>query len=124
MAKLKLESRGQYRNEKRRLVYRYAVKGNEADLARYREAQGEYYREDDKTGEAMYFNINFVGKTGTLIVTDDDKIYPDTSELEQQASLVAQLGGNLGAAMAAEIAKQMVSKGAVMPTAEAIPAEQ
>lgn len=121
---LTVESRGQYRNANRKLVYRYAVKGTDAALERYREAQGEYLREDDTTGELLWFTTNFVGKRGKLIVTADDKIYADTSELEQQASLVAQLGGNLGAAVAAEIARQMVSGGtAPAPVPAAVSAE-
>lgn len=121
---LTVESRGQYRNANRKLVYRYAVKGTEAAMARYREAQGEYLREDDTTGELLWFTTNFVGKRGKLVVTADDKIYADTSELEQQASLVAQLGGNLGAAVAAEIARQMVSGGtAPAPVPTAVTAE-
>lgn len=121
---LTVESRGQYRNSNRKLVYRYAVKGTDAALERYREAQGEYLREDDTTGELLWFTTSFVGKRGKLVVTADDKIYADTSELEQQASLVAQLGGNLGAAVAAEIARQMVSGGAApAPVPTAVSAE-
>lgn len=107
MKKLKLQSRGQYRNSRRKIVFRYAVSGSPDAIKAYEEAQGEYYREDDATGEPLWFSLSFIGKTGTLVVTEDGKIYADTSELEQQASLVAQLGGNLGMAMATEIARQM-----------------
>lgn len=107
MKKLKLQSRGQYRNANRKIVFRYAVSGTPDAIKAYEDAQGEYYREDDTTGEPLWFTTSFVGKTGILVVTEDGKIYADTSELEQQASLVAQLGGNLGVAMAAEIARQM-----------------
>jgi hypothetical protein len=121
MTKLRVESRGQYRKPlTRKVVFRYAVSGSPKAIEAYRDAQGEYYREDDKTGEAMWFSPNFIGKSGTIVVTDDNKVYADTSELEQQASLVSQLGGNLGVAMAAEIAKQMVqqSPSSVAPKVE------
>lgn len=110
MYQLTIESRGQYRNKKRNIVFRYAVKGKADAMQAYEDAQGQYYTVDDKTGEVMYFTPRFAGRTATLCVTDEGRVYVDMSELEQQASLVAQLGGNLGQAMADEIAKRFGGK--------------
>lgn len=112
MTKLTIQSRGQYRNKKGNLVFRYAVKGKEADLEKYRDAQGEFLVEDSTTGDPLYFSSRFVGKSCDLIVTDEGKIYADMSELEQQASLVAQFGGNLGQAMADEMARKLTGRSA------------
>ena len=107
MNKLTIKSRGQYRNKKGTLVFRYAVTGSPTAMAAYEEAQGEYFTKDTTTDEVLYFTTRFCGKSATLVVTEDLKVYPDMSELEQQASFVAQLGGNLGEAMAAEIARKL-----------------
>lgn len=111
MSKLTIHNNGQYRNKKGTLVFRYTVKGKPDALKAYEEAQGEYYTEDSNTGEPLYFTSRFCGKTCDLIVTDEGKIYPDMSELEQQASLVAQFGGNLGQSMADEIARKLTGRG-------------
>lgn len=107
MNKLTIKSRGQYRNKKGTLVFRYAVSGSPAAMDAYEQAQGDYYTKDTSTDEVLYFTTRFCGKSATLVVTEDLKVYPDMSELEQQASFVAQLGGNLGEAMAAEIARKL-----------------
>jgi hypothetical protein len=118
MHKLNLKSAGQYRNKKGTLVFRYEVSGSPSALDAYEESQGQYYTVDDKTNAPMFFTPRFAGKTATLVVTDEGKAYVDMSELEQQASLVAQLGGSLGDAMAAEIAKRFSSNYASPQTAE------
>lgn len=107
MHNLKLQSVGQYRNQKQTLVFRYKVSGSPAALQAYEEAQGEYYVEDQKTGDVLYFTPRFAGKTATLVVTDEGRIYVDMSELEQQASLISQFGGNLGQAMADAFASKL-----------------
>lgn len=107
MHKLKLSSRGQYRNSKGTMVFRYAVKGNESAMDAFEDAQGEYHVVDQKTAEVLYFTPRFAGKDATLIVTEEGKVYVDMSELEQQASLIAQFGGNLGQAMADAFARKL-----------------
>lgn len=116
MHKLTITNNGQYRNKKGTLVFRYVVKGSESALKAYEEAQGEFYTEDSTTGKPLYFSARFVGRQCDLIVTDEGKVYPDMSELEQQASLVAQFGGNLGQAMADEMARRLTGRGASLST--------
>ena len=104
---LTLSSRGQYRNKKGTLVFRYAVSGSKAALEAYEDSQGEYYTVDDKSGEPLFFTPRFAGKKATLVVTDEGRAYVDMSELEQQASLISQFGGNLGQAMADAFARSL-----------------
>lgn len=106
--KLNLTSRGNYRNKKGTRVFRYAVKGSADAMKAYGEAQGEYLVVDAVSGETLYFTPRFAGKSATLIVTEEGKVYVDMSELEEQASLIEQFGGNLGQAIAAETAKSFV----------------
>jgi len=107
MNKLNLSSRGQYRNKRGTIVFRYAVKGTEAAMDAFEQAQGEYHVVDQDSGETLYFTPRFAGKNATLIVTDEGKVYVDMSELEQQASLISQFGGNLGQAMADAFARKL-----------------
>jgi len=107
MHNLKLQSVGQYRNKKGTLVFRYKVSGSPSAMEAFEEAQGEYYVQDQETGDVLYFTPRFAGKTATLIVTDEGRVYVDMSELEQQASLISQFGGNLGQAMADAFASKL-----------------
>ena len=107
MHNLKLTSVGQYRNKKGTLVFRYKVSGSASALSAYEDAQGQYYTVDQDTGDVLFFTPRFAGKNATLIVTDEGKTYVDMSELEQQASMIAQFGGNLGQAMADAFAKKL-----------------
>ena len=116
MHNLKLTSVGQYRNKKGTLVFRYKVSGSPAALSAYEDSQGEYYTVDDKTGDPLFFTPRFAGKTATLVVTDENRAYVDMSELEQQASMIAQFGGNLGQAMADAFAKKLSGGGSAPET--------
>ena len=104
--RLKLKSDGQYRNAKGTLVFRYIVGGKDDALEAYEDAQGEFFRENDDD-LPLYMTSRAVMKGSDLIVTSEGKIYVDNSALEEQASLVAQLGGNLGESLAREIASKM-----------------
>jgi hypothetical protein len=120
MNKLNLSSRGQYRNKRGTIVFRYAVKGTDKAMQAFEDAQGEYHVVDQDSGETLYFTPRFAGKNATLIVTDEGKVYVDMSELEQQASLIAQFGGNLGQAMADTFARKLAGGGSASskPTAD------
>lgn len=111
MRKLKLQSVGQYRNKKGTLVFRYKVTGSPDAMQAYEDAQGEFHVVDQESGDVLYFTPRFAGKTAVLIVTDEGRVYVDMSELEQQASLISQFGGNLGQAMADAFASKLVSTG-------------
>lgn len=107
MNKLKIEYISMYVNERGNEVYRYKVSGSPDAMLAYEEAQGDYYRVDEESGNVLWFTSRYVGEQATLIVNpDNNKIYPDMSEFKKVASLSSQFGGQLGA----EIAKQAVSK--------------
>ena len=107
MNKLKIEYISMYVNERGNEVYRYKVSGSPDAMLAYEEAQGDYYRVDEKSGNVLWFTSRYVGEQATLIVNpDNNKIYADMSEFKKVASLSSQFGGQLGA----EIAKQAVSK--------------
>jgi hypothetical protein len=88
-----------YRSKKGNPTFVYGVTGNEADMSAYKDAQGEFYREDDN-GKALWFTTRCVGPSGSLIITTNGNIVPDMSAFDQAASIAAQYGGNFGAELA------------------------
>ena len=89
-------------------TFTYSVTGSNAEMEAYREAQGEYYTEDKKTQQVLWFTTRCIGKTGTLIITDKGNIVPDMSEFDEAASLAQQYGGNLGEMLAREAAQRLL----------------
>ena len=56
MHNLKLQSVGQYRNKKGTLVFRYKVSGSPSAMEAFEDAQGEYFVQDQETGDVLYFS--------------------------------------------------------------------
>ena len=81
-------------------VFVYSVTGSDEDLNAFKEAQGQYYRTDESTGNPLWFTTRCVGPQGSLIITTKGNIVPDMSKFDQAASLAAQYGGNFGDALA------------------------
>jgi len=97
---MKIKMIRSYRSKKGNATFVYGVTGSANDLASYKEAQGTYYREDDTTGQPLWFTTRCVGENGTLIITTNGKIVPDMSKFDQAASLASQYGGNFGEELA------------------------
>jgi len=107
MKKLTATLIGQYVNKKGNDVFRYKVTGSPDAMEAYESVQGDYHREDEETGNVLWFSSRFCGDTATLVVNEDtSKVYADMSEFKKIASLSSQFGGALGQ----EIARQGVSK--------------
>ena len=121
MNRLNVSYQRSYRSKNKGVVtFVYKVTGNAEAMAAYQEAQGGYFRTDPNTGDALWFTTRFVGETGQIIVTDNQKVVADMSKYEQAASLVSQFDGVFGEKLAeAAISKLMGSKA---PSAPATPA--
>lgn len=115
-----------YRSTNGNPVFVYNVTGSEADLEAYKEAQGEYYREDEETGVALWFTTRCVGDNGKLIITTKGNIVPDMSAFDQAASIASQYGGNFGQELAKQAAMSILGKPAesVAPAPAKEPASQ
>ena len=88
-----------YRSKNGNATFVYGVKGNASDLAAFKAAQGDYYREDEE-GTALWFTTRCIGNSGSLIITTNGNVVPDMSAFDQAASLAAQYGGNFGQTLA------------------------
>jgi len=90
-------------------VFVYVVTGTPEQLEAFKSAQGSNYRVDQKTGEILWFNSRYVGETGKLIITSNNKVVADTSAFAKAKSLSAQYGGNFGQELARASAMALVS---------------
>lgn len=104
-----------------RVVFVYGVKGTTQELTQFAEAQGEYHRTDDQSGEPLWFTTKFVGNQGKLVITSNGNVVPDMSNFDAANSLAEQYGGNLGQELARAAAQQLLG-GTPEPVAEAQPA--
>jgi len=96
-----------YRSKNGNATFVYVVSANATDLASFKEAQGDFYREDDK-GQPLWFTTRCIGNTGKLIITTNGNIVPDMSAFDQAASLAEQYGGNFGEQLAKSAAQAIL----------------
>ena len=105
---MKVSLQRSYRSKNGNVTFVYAVSGTAAELASFAKAQGEFHRTDKDTGVPLWFTTRCIGDNGKLIVTDAGKVYPDMSEFDKAASIVAQYGGNLGDHLASAAAANLL----------------
>lgn len=96
-----------YRNAKGNTVFVYLVKGTDANKAKFKTVQGDFYREDEDKNP-LWFTTRCIGNKGTIIITTKDKVVPDMSAFEQAASLAQQFGGNFGNELAKATVTQLL----------------
>jgi len=110
-----------YRSKNGNPTFVYKVSGKSEDLAAYKSAQGEFYREDETTGDALWFTTRCIGQSGKLIITTNGNIVPDMSAFDQASSIAAQYGGNFGQELARQAAQGILNPGHVAgpPAAQA-----
>ena len=94
-----------YRSKNGNVTFVYAVSGSTQQVETYKEAQGEFYREDD-AGTPLWFTTRCIGDNGKLLITTNGNIVPDMSEFDKAASIAQQYGGNFGT----ELAKASAAK--------------
>ena len=119
---LKVKFQRSYRNEKGTVVFVYQVSGSNEALVSYKSAQASFYREDEVTGQPLWFTVRCIGKAGSLIITSKGKVVPDMSEFDQAKSLVEQYGGNFGETLANSLMSNILGNGSA-PKQIAAPTE-
>lgn len=86
-------------------VFIYQVSGNEKELQQLEEAQGDQYRLDENSGKPLFFTTNYIDDNISLIITENNKVVADDSEIAKLASIVGQYG--------ADVAKLLLMKKSV-----------
>lgn len=113
-----------YRSKKGNPTFVYGITGSAEELEAYKVAQGTFYREDDATGQPLWFTTRCVGDSGELIITTNGKVVPDMSKYDQAASLASQYGGNFGEQLAKLTAQSILGHSAPAPEATPAPVAQ
>lgn len=73
-------------------VFRFNVFGTEAELQQFESAQADNYRVDETTGKPMWFSSRYVGDNVDLIITSNNQVVADDTEMTKLQSLVEQFG--------------------------------
>lgn len=102
-------SRNYVKKETGNDVFVYIVTGTPEEMESFKAAQGSNYRVDQKTGDILWFNSRYVGETGKLLITSNNKVVADTSAFAKAKSLSAQYGGNFGQELARAAAANLVA---------------
>ena len=106
-----------YRSKNGNVTFVYSVSGKASDLESYKNAQADFYREDEE-GSPLWFTTKCIGETGTLIITTNGKIVPDMSAFDRANSLAEQYGGNLGQELARGAAQALLGHGPATDSSE------
>lgn len=121
---MKIKLLRSYTSKKGNKTFVYSVNGTKEQLAAFKEAQGENYREAED-GTPLWFTVRCVGQSGTLIITTNGKIVPDMSAYDQAASIAAQYGGNFGQELARMAAASLLgNQGTSAPEPVAVKSEE
>lgn len=115
---LKVNFLRSYRSKNGTVTFVYKVTGSADAMERYAEVQGNFLRTDETTGDTLWFTTRFIGETGNIIVTANDKIVADMSKYEQAASLCSQFSGVFGEKLAEASIKNLLGKKGSVPAPE------
>ena len=75
-------------------VFRFNVFGTDAELQEFETAQADNYRVDDTTGKPLWFSTRYVGDNVDLIITSNNQVVADDTEMSKLQSLVEQFGAD------------------------------
>lgn len=73
-------------------VFVYNVSGSEKELEAFEAAEGDNYRLDEKTNKPIWFTTRFVDDNINLVITENNRVVADDSELSKLQSLIEQFG--------------------------------
>lgn len=116
---MKIKALRSYTSKNGNKVFVYSVSGSVEQLAKFKAAQGENYRQAED-GTPLWFTTRSVGAAGELIITTNGKVVPDMSAFDNAASLAKQYGGNLGAELAKHAVAQLLGNTSSTPVADKV----
>jgi hypothetical protein len=90
-------------------VYRYIVSGTDAELAAFKAAQGDMFRETEN-GQPIWFTTNVYPNVVELGISQKSgKVFPNTAELDAMKNLVKQNKGLVAEALAKLVAEKLLA---------------
>jgi len=86
-----------------KLMFVYAVKGDEKQIAKYKAVKGDFFREDKDTKEPLFFTQNYADTKAEIVLNKEGNDWNIHNEqLEMLSSLTAVHG--------IEVAKEMIAR--------------
>lgn len=86
-------------------VFRFLVSGTDAELLEFETIQGDNYKVDAETGKPMWFNTRYVGDNIKLLITNNNRVVADDTEMSKLQSLVEQFGADTARLILMQTAK-------------------
>jgi hypothetical protein len=80
------------------------------EIALLKEIKGEYYRDDKVTGQPLIYTFFYQGKNTTFLISKNNKIYADNSDIIRLSNLAANIGGLVGDKLAEQIASKLLGE--------------
>jgi hypothetical protein len=102
---------------KGKLRFKYKVQGTPAEIADFETSRGDYFIKDDD-GTPLFNSLNYVGKSTTLVKTQDGRYIADTSALDTANSLAEQFPFLAGELAKDTLKSVMGGSAIVAPVAE------
>jgi hypothetical protein len=91
-------------------VFRYLVAGTDKDIQQYTDCAGDNLVLDDNTGKPIFFTTRYIADSIKLIVTSNNNVVADDTEISKLQSLVEQYG--------ADVARLIMMNTKTVPSAE------
>ena len=90
---LKAKFARNYRSKKGNNVFKFIVTGSVEEIKAYKTAQGLNYREEELTKEPLFFTPIFQGKLLTLLITPNNQVVVDNTEIAAVESIIKNATG-------------------------------
>jgi hypothetical protein len=77
------------------LVFRFQVNGTNDEIEQYKSCMGDNLVLDDTTGKPLYFTTRYVSDNVKLLITSENKVVTDDTDIAKLQSLVQQYGADV-----------------------------
>lgn len=77
------------------LVFRFQVNGSVDEIEQYKSVMGDNLVLDDTTGKPLYFTTRYVSDNVKLLITSENKVVTDDTDIAKLQSLVQQYGADV-----------------------------
>ncbi len=77
------------------LVFRFQVNGTNDEIEQYKSVMGDNLVLDDTTGKPLYFTTRYVSDNVKLLITSENKVVTDDTDIAKLQSLVQQYGADV-----------------------------
>lgn len=77
------------------LVFRFQVNGTAEEIQQYKDCMGDNLVLDETTGKPLYFTTRYISDNIKLLITSENKVVTDDTDIAKLQSLVQQYGADV-----------------------------